>query len=182
MKNRLVFLGPPGVGKGTQAKRICEKYSLSHLSTGDLLRAEVSSKTSLGIKASELMANGELVSDEIVLAIVKTKLKTIERGWLLDGFPRTVNQARALEQILLEMKQDIEVALLLELQDEVLIERLLMRGREDDTQEIIENRLEVYREKTEPLIDYYSSQDLLSSIKADGTVEDITERIEGVLI
>ena len=93
MKTRLLFLGPPGAGKGTQAKRICEKYSLIHLSTGDLLRAEVAANTTLGKQASNLMANGELVTDDLVLSIVETKLRSIPSGWLLDGFPRTVGQA-----------------------------------------------------------------------------------------
>ncbi|WP_320673891.1 adenylate kinase [Prochlorococcus sp. MIT 1341] len=181
MKKRLLFLGPPGAGKGTQAKRICEKYSLSHLSTGDLLRAEVVAKTDLGNKAAVLMANGELVTDDLVLSIVETKLKAISSGWLLDGFPRTVGQAEALERILVEIDQLIEAVVLLELNDDLLIERLLLRGRDDDNQEVITNRLDVYRVKTEPLIDYFRSKGLIHSIQADGSVEEITQLIESVL-
>ena len=177
----VIIFGPPGAGKGTQAKRICEKYSLSHLSTGDLLRGEVSAKTLLGEKASKLMSNGELVSDDLVLAIVESKLKVIEGGWLLDGFPRTVVQAEALEKILEEINQQIEAVILLELNDELLIERLLLRGRDDDNKEVISTRLDVYLEKTAPLIAYYKSKGLLHPIKADGMVEEITERIQAVL-
>ena len=182
MKTRLLFLGPPGAGKGTQAARLCDANAMKHLSTGDLLRGEVAAGTPLGQEAEAVMNRGELVSDELVLAIVESQMKALNGGgWLLDGFPRTVPQAEALEPLLAELEQPIEAVVLLELDDAVLIERLLARGRADDNEAVIRNRLEVYREKTEPLINFYRDKGLLVSVPAHGNVEDITERIVKVL-
>ena len=182
MKTHLLFLGPPGAGKGTQAARLCEGHGMKHLSTGDLLRGEVSAGTPLGKEAEAVMNRGELVSDALVLAIVESQMKALGRGgWLLDGFPRTVPQAEALDPLLDELKQPIEAVVLLELDDAVLIERLLARGRDDDNESVIRNRLEVYRDKTAPLIDFYRHKKLLISVPAHGNVEQITERIERVL-
>ena len=182
MKQRLLFIGPPGAGKGTQASRLCETHGLRHLSTGDLLRSEVSAGSALGQEAEAVMNRGELVSDDLVLAIVRSQLTTLNgQGWLLDGFPRNVAQAEALEPLLGELQQSIETVVLLELDDEVLVERLLGRGRADDNESVIRNRLEVYREKTAPLIRFYSDKGLLVSVPAQGSVEEITKRIESVL-
>jgi len=182
MKSRLLFLGPPGAGKGTQAARLCEANGMKHLSTGDLLRSEVAAGTALGQEAEAVMNRGELVSDALVLAIVESQLKGLSGGgWLLDGFPRTVPQADALEPLLEELKQPIEAVVLLELDDAVLIERLLARGRDDDNEAVIRNRLEVYREKTSPLISFYRDKGLLVSVEANGSVEEITDRITEVL-
>ncbi|MEB3159367.1 MAG: adenylate kinase [Synechococcus sp.] len=182
MKKRLLFLGPPGAGKGTQAARLCEQHGMQHLSTGDLLRAEVAAKTDLGQEAEAVMNRGELVSDALVLAIVKGQLSGLgEAGWLLDGFPRNVAQAEALEPLLKDIGQPMEAVVLLELDDAVLMERMLARGRSDDNEEVIRHRLEVYRDKTAPLIDHYRQQGLLISVEAQGTVEAITTRIEEAL-
>ena len=178
MKTRLLFLGPPGAGKGTQAGRLCEAHAMKHLSTGDLLRGEVAAGTALGKEAEAVMNRGELVSDQLVLAIVESQMKTLAGGgWLLDGFPRTVPQAEALEPLLLDLQQPIEAVVLLELDDAVLIERLLARGRADDNEAVIRNRLEVYREKTAPLISFYRDKDLLIQVPAQGSVEEISGRI-----
>jgi len=182
MKTRLLFLGPPGAGKGTQAARLCDAHGMKHLSTGDLLRSEVAAGTALGQEAEAVMNRGELVSDALVLAIVESQMKALTTdGWLLDGFPRTVPQAEALEPLLTELEQPIEAVVLLELDDAVLIERLLARGRADDNEAVIRNRLEVYREKTAPLISFYRDKGLLVAVPAHGSVEEITDRIRTVL-
>ena len=179
MKSRLLFLGPPGAGKGTQAARLCEAHGIKHLSTGDLLRSEVAAGTALGQEAEAVMNRGELVSDALVLAIVESQMKALNGGgWLLDGFPRTVPQAEALDRLLSDLQQPIDAAVLLELDDAVLIERLLARGRADDTEAVIRNRLEVYREKTAPLNEFYAAKGLLTSIDAKGSMEAIAERLE----
>ena len=178
MTKRLIFLGPPGAGKGTQAERICKIRNLLHLSTGDLLRAEVTAATSLGKEAEDLMNKGELVSDEIVLSIVEKKLLLANQGWLLDGFPRNVSQAESLGTLLEKVSQPIDLVILLEIDDEVLVERLIARGRADDNEKVIRNRLLVYREKTSPLINYYTKLGILTSVQARGNVEDISGMIE----
>ncbi len=185
MKQRLLFLGPPGAGKGTQAQLLAAEQQLLHLSTGDLLRAEVAAGTELGRKAEAVMARGELVSDGLVLAIVRSRLEQQASsgggGWLLDGFPRNVAQADALRELLEQLGQPIELVVLMELTDAVLIQRLLSRGRADDNEAVIRHRLEVYREQTAPLIAYYRQAGLLQAVEADGTVEQIAERITGLL-
>jgi adenylate kinase len=181
MNNRLLFLGPPGAGKGTQAQRLAEARQLLHLSTGDLLRAEVKAGSPLGLEAQAVMARGELVSDALVLAIVRSRLEGHAGGWLLDGFPRNLAQAEALDGLLVELDQRIEQVLLLELADEELVRRLLARGREDDNEAVIRHRLVVYREQTEPLIAYYRERGLLREVEADGPIEAIAERIGALL-
>ena len=182
MKKRLLFLGPPGAGKGTQAARLCSQHGMKHLSTGDLLRSEVAAGSDLGKEAEAVMNRGELVSDALVLAIVKGQLGNLgEGGWLLDGFPRNVAQAEALAPLLADIGQPLEAVVLLALDDAVLMERMLARGRDDDNEDVIRHRLKVYREKTAPLIEHYSQQGLLISVEAQGSVEAITTRIEQAL-
>ena len=181
MKQRLLFLGPPGAGKGTQAVKLAESHGLLHLSTGDLLRAEVAAGSELGKEAEAVLARGELVSDALVLAIVRSRLTGHAGGWLLDGFPRNLAQAEALDELLGELNQQIELVVLMELDDAVLIQRLLSRGRADDNEAVIRHRLEVYREQTAPLIEHYRSKGLLQSVEAAGTVEAIAERIGALL-
>ena len=181
MKQRLLFLGPPGAGKGTQAQRLAAREGLLHLSTGDLLRAEVQAGTPLGQEAEAVMARGELVSDALVLAIVRSRLQAHSGGWLLDGFPRNVAQADALAQLLDELGQQIELVVLMELDDAVLVQRLLSRGRADDNEDVIRHRLEVYRQQTEPLLAYYRERNLLAPVEAAGTVDEIGARIATLL-
>jgi adenylate kinase len=181
MKQRLLFLGPPGAGKGTQAQQLASRHGLLHLSTGDLLRAEVKAGSALGQEAEAVMARGELVSDALVLAIVRQRLEQHQGGWLLDGFPRNPDQAEALDALLEELNQSIELVVLLELDDGQLIQRLLSRGRSDDNEAVIRHRLTVYREQTEPLIARYRGLGLLEAVEATGTVDAIAERIANLL-
>ncbi len=181
MKERLLFLGPPGAGKGTQAALLSKKNHLLHLSTGDLLRIEVSAGTVLGKKAALIMDKGELVSDEIVLSIVQKNLSGQSQGWLLDGFPRNLVQAKALEPLLEEIMQPIQAVILIEANDEILVKRLLERGRADDNEKVIRNRLEIYRDKTAPLINYYSVKGLLKSVKGNDEVNIVAKRIQEAL-
>ncbi len=181
MKKKLLFIGPPGAGKGTQANLFCSKYGLDHLSTGDLLRDEVSSGSDLGLQASEIMNKGELVSDELVLSIVEGRLDNIKKGWLLDGFPRNVNQANALKNLLEKINHPLEAVISIQIADDVLIKRLLSRGREDDNEEVIVNRLKVYREQTSPLIDLYSKQGLLVEIDGNAEIDVVFSCIENAL-
>ena len=181
MKKKLLFLGPPGAGKGTQANLFCKKYRLEHLSTGDLLRDEVSSGSSLGHKVTEVMNKGELVSDELVLSIVERRLININQGWLLDGFPRNVNQAESLKILLDKIKQPLEGVILIKIADDFLIKRLLERGRQDDNEEVIINRLKIYREKTAPLIHLYGKQGILEEIEGNADINDVFSFIEKAL-
>lgn len=181
MKQRLLFLGPPGAGKGTQAQRLAASHHLLHLSTGDLLRAEVEAGSPLGQEAQAVMARGELVSDALVLQIVRHRLEGHQGGWLLDGFPRNLPQAIALDGLLQELNQSIELVLLMELAEPILLQRLLARGRADDNEAVIRNRLVVYHEQTAPLIAHYQAQGLLQSVEASGTVEEIAARITNLL-
>ncbi len=181
MKKKLLFLGPPGAGKGTQSVLFCKKYGLEHLSTGDLLRNEVSSGSVLGLKAAEIMNQGELVSDELVLSIVENRLINITQGWLLDGFPRNVNQANSLKKLLEKINQPLEAVILIKVPDDYLIKRLLERGRQDDNEEVITNRLKIYREKTSPLIDLYSKQGILKEIEGNAEIDVVFSCIEKAL-
>ena len=178
MKKKLLFLGPPGAGKGTQANLFCKKYGLVHLSTGDLLRDEVSSGSVLGLKADEIMNKGELVSDELVLSIVEGRLININEGWLLDGFPRNINQANSLKNLLEKIKQPLEGVILIKVDDDYLIKRLLERGRQDDNEQVITNRLNIYREQTTPLIDLYKKQGILEEIEGNADIDVVFSSIE----
>ena len=181
MSHRLLFVGPPGAGKGTQAERLAASHGLLHLSTGDLLRAEVKAGSDLGKEAEAVMNRGELVSDELVLAIVRSRLQNHSGGWLLDGFPRNLAQAEALDALLSELNQPLQSVLLMELDDEELVQRLLARGRADDNEEVIRHRLSVYREQTAPLINHYEQRGQLKRVVSTGTIEAVAERINAAL-
>ncbi len=181
MKEHLLFLGPPGAGKGTQAEMLCDSEGFLHLSTGELLRSEVSLDTELGREVAIIMNNGELVSDEIVFSIVKKNINKALNRWLLDGFPRNIFQAERLQNLLEEISQPLQLVILIEVNDQILIERLLTRGREDDNEEVIKNRLEIYRNKTAPLIDFYTHLGILQKIEGNGGVEDVALAIKRVL-
>jgi adenylate kinase len=176
---RVLLLGPPGAGKGTQADRIAARFQLVHLATGDLLRANVADGTSLGEVAQAYLDSGELVPDEVVVAMMLERLTQpdCKRGFLLDGFPRSVTQARALDEHLVGLGAPLDAAINLEVAEEELLHRLARRGRADDNVQTIRNRLQVFAASTRPLLDYYEERGLLFSVAAVGTVDEISERI-----
>jgi len=184
----LVLFGPPGAGKGTQAEFIIKSFGLIHLSTGDLLRNEIAEGTRLGLEAKSYMDKGELVPDEVVIGMIKSKLEAEKdaKGFIFDGFPRTVDQAKALDKLLNENGTPISGMLSLEVEKQELINRLLGRGQvsgraDDQDQSIIENRINVYNEKTLPLIEYYRNQNKHYGINGMGSIDDIASRLKEVI-
>ena len=177
MKKHLLFLGAPGAGKGTQAELLSQTYSYLHLSTGELLRKEIEMNTILGIQVKDIINRGELVSDELVLKIVRTNLDN-NKGWILDGYPRNLSQANSLNEVLIEINQPLEVVFYLDIPEEVLIKRLLLRGRKDDTEVTIRRRVNIYKETTEPLIQYFKDLSLLEYIDADRDLKTISSDIK----
>lgn len=184
---RLIFMGPPGAGKGTQAKIICTEKNIPQISTGDILRAAIQNGTEMGIKAKKFMDAGDLVPDEVVIGIIRDRLKEndCKIGFLLDGFPRTIEQAKALDVLLKDMGISLQHVLNLAVPDAELLKRLLERakieGRADDNEETIKNRLVNYNNKTFPLLDYYKNSGLLREINGLGSVDEITGLIRGIL-
>lgn len=180
---RLIFLGPPGAGKGTQAKTLAHHWNIPHISTGDILRQAMKDQTSLGKEAQSYVNSGELVPDQLMEEMVVDRLSKPDTnsGWILDGFPRTVNQAFFLLQLLQKLDHHGERVVNLEVPDEVVVERLLERGRKDDTEEIIRRRLELYRSETAPLIDFYRDRQQLLMVKGDQSQEKVTAELKKVV-
>ncbi|MDZ7767776.1 MAG: adenylate kinase [Woeseiaceae bacterium] len=211
---RIVLLGAPGSGKGTQAKRLMADRNIPQISTGDILRAAVAAGTRFGQKAKDIMEAGQLVSDDVMLGIISERLaeKDTENGFILDGFPRTKQQARDLDELLDELERPLDAAVLMDVDFDILMKRLTGRRtcsvtgkllnihfssqeeldecrnaggelvqREDDNEDTIRSRLEVYREQTEPLVDFYRKRGKLKSIDAEGTMDEVCERLLDVL-
>jgi adenylate kinase len=187
MVNFLIF-GPPGSGKGTQSVKLAQKFNLVHLSTGDMLRAEIAAGTELGKKMSSIMAKGELVPDEVVIEMIASKIDSAKNtaGFLFDGFPRTVEQTKELEKMLGKRKMKIDLMLVLDVEHDELVNRLILRaeqsGRPDDKDPaVIENRISVYKSKTEPIINYCREHGIYQPVNGMGTIDDIFERLSGFM-
>ena len=178
---RLVLVGPPGAGKGTQAEQMAKRLDVPHISTGDLFRANLKDETELGLEAKRYMDAGNLVPDEVTVGMVRDRLGDSDaaKGFILDGFPRTTSQAESLGQILKDKGLALDAVVQFEVEDEVVVQRLLSRGRSDDNEDVIRNRQQVYRDETFPLLQYYS--DRLVTVDAVGEVDEITERVFTVL-
>jgi adenylate kinase len=172
----LIFLGAPGAGKGTQAQNLAGLCHIPHVSTGDILRSAVANQTPLGVEAKAYMDRGDLVPDQLVVSLIEERLgqADAEDGWILDGFPRNVAQAEFLDRLLDEIHQPYDHVVNLEVPDEVLVRRLLGRGRADDTEEVIRNRLAVYLRQTAPLIEFYQGREKLVSVNGDQSMEEVT--------
>jgi len=183
----IVLFGPPGSGKGTQSEKIIAQYGLTHISTGDLLREEVAAKTALGVKAKKIMDKGELVSDQIVIGMIRHRIEENQGGpgFIFDGFPRTLEQARELRKALTDYDERVGVMISLEVPREELVKRLLNRGKEtgrsDDNLETINNRIDVYNRQTVPVTYYYDKMHKHAAVKGTGTVDQIFERIQKVI-
>lgn len=181
---RLIFLGPPGAGKGTQAELLAKDCEVPHISTGDILRSAVAVGSELGQKADQYMSAGELVPDDLILDLIQERLSQADthKGWLLDGFPRNVPQAEFLQKLLDQIDQPVDFVVNLDVEDDVIVARLLQRGRKDDEESVILNRLEVYRKQTEPLIDFYRSRQQLVSVDGNQTMEAVYADLQRLVI
>jgi adenylate kinase len=181
---RLLVVGPQGSGKGTQAKRIAAARGVPHIATGDILRSAVAAGSELGRKVRPILERGDLVSDELMIDLIRERLAG-EDGFVLDGFPRTAAQAEALDGMLAQIDKPLDVVLLLEVSDDVALERLLVRqlaeGRSDDSPEVIRNRLRLYHELTEPVLDRYRAAGLLAVVDGERPVDDVFAEIERAL-
>ena len=184
---RIVLLGAPGSGKGTQAAILTERLGIPHVSTGELLRAAVKAGSELGNKARAVMDRGELVSDEIMLGLIEERLQADDAtaGFILDGYPRNLAQAASLDDLLGRIGQPVDFAVQIDVDTEQVVARIAKRaqeeGRSDDDEETVRKRMAVYQEQTEPVVDYYADQGLLTRVHGDGSIEEVQERIVSVL-
>jgi adenylate kinase len=178
---RVVLVGPPGAGKGTQAATLSDKLGVPHISTGDLFRAHIGDGTELGMRVKQYLDDGALVPDELTNELVRERLEQpdAEAGFVLDGFPRNVSQADLLKQVLAESDHGLDAVVEIQVDEGHLIERLLARGRADDNEDVIRHRLGVYRSETAPLLDYY--QDILRTVDGVGEIGQVTDRILAAL-
>ena len=183
----ILLLGPQGSGKGTQASKLASTYGIAHIATGDMLRAAMASETELGRRIKPIYDSGELVPDDLMIELIRERLADDDsaEGFALDGFPRTMGQAKALDGMLAELGRELSVVFELQVSDGVCVERLLRRaeieGRTDDTEEAILHRLRLYHQETEPLVEYYRAQGSLVGIHADRTVDEVFEEIQQTL-
>jgi adenylate kinase len=183
----ILLLGPQGSGKGTQAKRIAAEYGIPHIATGDMLRAAIAAETPLGLTVKPIYDAGGLVPDEIMIELIRERLDEPDaaEGFVLDGFPRTMRQAEALDAMLREIARELTVVFALQVSDGICLERLLKRaeeeGRPDDTPEAIRTRLDIYHRETEPLIEHYRTHGILVTIHGDGTPNEVFAEIQQAL-
>ena len=183
MLNILIF-GPPGCGKGTQSEFLVSKYNLKHLSTGDIFRDNIKNETNLGLEAKSFIEKGQLVPDSVTIGMLNKEMMSINNlnGFLFDGFPRTIKQAQSLDQLLLKLNQEISLMICIEVPESELIKRLLLRGessdrKDDQNKEIITNRIEIYKEQTEILKDYYLTQNKFYSVDGTSSIQEVKEKI-----
>lgn len=181
----IILFGPPGAGKGTQAKLLQDEYNIPHLSTGNIFRSAIKNQTPLGVKVKSILDSGQLVPDETVVDLVADELSKdkYKDGYILDGFPRTVPQAEAFDAFLEKNDDSLDAFILLSVPEEELIKRILSRGegRSDDTEEKVKTRLKVYREETEPVKNFYDKQDKVQEIDGQGSIDEIFGRIKSAL-
>jgi adenylate kinase len=184
---RIVLLGAPGSGKGTQAALLVQELDQPHISTGELLRSAVKAGSELGLKAKVVMDRGELVSDEIMLGLIEERLSQADMsgGFILDGYPRNIVQAQALDVLLARLEQPVDEALQIDIDVDMVVSRIAKRaaeeGRSDDTEETVRKRMEVYAAQTAPVVDYYGNKGVLSRVLGEGSIEEVFQRIRGIL-